>query len=508
MRGFLGNLLFVRLALSEPIVTESDACHFVGSRFAHARSECLESVCAGISIGEDGRFQQGPKGVELTCDGAQSIMLEYLTGFTAEFDDNEPSSSKRRRLWPLDSDLKQTLLDMFANPQLVDDLWQLLLGYQVEALGRFLGFLSDMHTIASRLAGLNWREWRTSTVPELLEDDAFQRFICGLNQMVWILQRRSLLDNHEGASAFVNFYFDLASLMGLHPVSAVSEAANTVAFFPPEYREVDPRERVSDVAFPASTDSVIAASELVARASTSSVGIEDLHQLLANWHAGDGSTAHTLLHAQIIAELCPVLADVVSSQVKDVSQFNAAVKAVVTLIDICRHRVNPITLDRVVDTLGMVGHQLPGSLSLSEFQTNRVTFESGFPAELGDPQSKLAVVDSVFTELLTSKLSMVPTGRDMYPFFSDSDCGSALAFGRAIGLAIREGWDLRALKLSPLFAMQLFPSVRLDDAGRGKLRLLKGERLAIQTAMFGVQDALGPGGYLRFSDSEWLSHFL
>ena len=403
----------------------------------------------------------------------------------------------------------------FVSDRLASDLFRLSAGRNVDS-DRVIWSLHEFGELILRMAAQDWQQWRYETVPRFRDTLEFESLIGWINSISDLQLSQSLRSPHEPSQAALQFYLDIAAVMGEHFVDSVSQVAAGLTFGKPVYRAKDSRAapRISWY-FPSSAPLI--ASKLIMQLSGTEISHSDLtwlHSLLSEWQLASASSTALLLHDQLVSEVCPDLPDVLERVLAVDSAHPIGIAVGVTLIDLCRNRLELPELRRCVDQLALArAEPIPIGVAPSDFADFTVTFEGGFERDVRS-RDRFAVLYGVLRQLLDNGVTLVQSKDGNVPRFASGD--SALAFGRVVGLIIRESGSLRDLYLTEDFALMLLPKYRRRWAGqsdvlwllpRGSDYFSMDSISAVHTAMQGVVEALGPGGTLLFTEEDWLDHF-
>ena len=491
-------------------ISDNDACHFVASRFAHTLSECHEGFCVGISRNEVGVFLASLAEVAVTCEAARDVMDEFFADSVGTSD--------------LDTDatgvLLIDLLDAHVNPLLST----LTLGCGVPADNAF-GVLKSVSTTALALAARNWPQWRSETVPYITNHEVMKRFSETIDGVSWMILRRSATEDHSAAVAVIWFYFDFVALLGRHFISSVVAAAAGAAFTSRLYRRPTAFESYAYISpfegFLGNENRLVEVSKAIDRlvGSHQVFPLDDVMivtRSLVDCNNSPESSAKVFLRDQLLSTLCPRL-PIVLMALKDWTDTGPfTVKFGVTLIAFCREAVDEDRLLEAVDILGSLVAVPPRELTVAALADGDIPFEYGFPDSVkADERGELAaqLASAVFNQYLHA--APTPDGDFRVLKFPQKSPNEAWTVGRALGLCVRYGVELRDLHLSPALVLLLHPRSRLELPDRRALckalNLLPDCVEELTTAyqlMSGLEEALGPGGTCMFTDRDWFDLFL
>ena len=494
---------------SGAVVSDNDACFFVGMRFAQIPSREREGQCTGILVRGDGTISTTDgDGERITVSAAERIMVEHLESIRNRLD-----HEKAKRL-PA-STLETT-------EEVIRSTW--------------LGFAPDMKLLLQKLgqsslliwsrASSDWKAWRAD-----LNDDSVgstQALKIQLSflyaSLPYLLRQPFWSRNHRAAVESCMFYLaDLVAVMGPEyaDFEMLLNARALMSGSEPLFRPIERRE----YRFQVPKREVVANDAM--RGSFESVA-----RFVGMWDH-PGSLADNALGRIVATVICknPVLW--LRQHPTARQSFSIPiVKLGVNLVDLCSQYGEVRSLKSLKHFLS---RKLPGkTLTLSQteavtgmFMDPGVDFGRGLSARVSERDKARALVRMVNAVSLESNLIVPITHRvNQFRFQVLSESGRSEGefietvggLGRAMGLAIRYGASLRHLHLAPVLVELLHPrrraklsfSAMKDAAAQLKLSDGQGEDLqyTLGAVAIGMDEGLGPGGFASLSEARWLRLFV
>jgi hypothetical protein len=508
MKGFF-VLAFIAAARCSTI-SDSEACSFVGFRFAHTRSTCDEAgLCSNVAVdGTTVVCALHPLAREpLTCDAARRIMEAFLAPFAQ-------TSKKRPRSEESDSSKFLTAMRI----SIIPELDKLSAGRSVDR-DRLYAAMRHLGEQAVQMAAINWSKWRNETCREITADRTFGRLKEITKGLVWYFLRRLLDEADWPGQEAIGFLFDISALVGeTFFLGSVTSATWGFHWWVPKFRQPDngyaAQPSVEPIGFPKNARGAIQSSSMLERFSSGAIYQEDfasMESFLKGWlDSRRSESMETMIQDQVRRDLCPVLysAFVEDSRVKWKSI--TAFKIATSLISVCRMFTKPRDLELLVDAMGRVyGAPMLASIVSPAFLADpNNSCEAGFHARTSTEERKDLISEMI--DYFNSTLQFIETddsGRRV-PVLPDQPTG--LSFGRTIGLAVRERVDLRVLRLSPDFVYMLHPKFRSATSNEYDREIFfpqHDQDVAIDwepmhTFLRGFLEGMGPGGVYRFDIDE------
>jgi hypothetical protein len=220
-----------------------------------------------------------------------------------------------------------------------------------------------------------------------------------------------------------------------------------------------------------------------------------------------------LIQQQMGTEVCVNLPRVVAGLVGNSDAAGIPIKFAVSLVEICKAHARPEVLQLAIHVLSSrSGGRLPQGVTVESFFDRSVFFDGGFSSAVPVPVRR-ALIQDVFVNLTARGVvfTQIEDGGYVPQFDSPK---TALAFGRAMGLSVRENVDLKWLQLSHGFAYVLNPWLRSRHVDVEEetaacypdpTKVSRSDRILIRTAIKAFDAALGPGQAERFDMNQWIS---
>jgi hypothetical protein len=243
-----------------------------------------------------------------------------------------------------------------------------------------------------------------------------------------------------------------------------------------------------------------------------------IYRFLSGWpEVGDSSIDSMFAH-QLSTVICPVLPGIIRSLHRDYSPTEKLATIGKSLLDICRPVIDfPSRLScrhafvqwlaLTMPTLASGAPALSNPVDATEFfSTDHRLWPLGWGEDVPF-DSRASLSERLLLEFISDRVGTVESASGVvWELFSKAD---AKALGRALGLAILNGADLRDLRLAASVARLLHPRMRLEESNLYIVR----SRIAPMTTDsivhigFGLLSVLGPGGFEIFTNQEWMDIF-
>ena len=502
MRALL--LCFSVAVLSVYALSDEDACHFIGARFLRNPSTCVAGACEGVHRLSSERFVRWPEGARpASCSEARLTFLDFL----------KRDDGIRRPL------LKPFALRIALRADVVPALE--LLAFGSEKVGDLAAVLRDFDAAATGLIAQHIKEWGSARVPEFFQSTELDTALRRVYRLVLFqTQQRALAHGslQQLSLMALQFLFDMSALFGPRLLSHDSLAAASllVQNSRPRYRPVGRWETDTGPAWegvPMSASAIVAVSSAAERLSqwtseTSKSDVGLLTQVLRGWHACGPSSTKFLLGDQFANSICPNLVEVVFKLFT-----NNHSQLAIGFVDLCgyystfasrRHARDMITnwLSR-----GAPAVDRHGNISATDFLKQRnVTWSMGLAVPHGQPD-QFRVTRTLLFDFTTSNIDWVKTSRGRFIRFVDDEdpVELALAFGRALGLAILHGVGLQGLELNHHLAIYLHPRWRLVVGNLDQVQSVIAPTTIddLLHISAGLGEVLGPGGFEMYSNDQW-----
>jgi hypothetical protein len=374
-------------------------------------------------------------------------------------------------------------------------------------------------------AARDWGHWRDVTLPALMGFNIVKSLISVVKRIVFQWQHVSMLDlerNHAIVEV-VQFYFRFASVTHM---DVFDEAL--LVFLSDSVDRNPPRARDQNGWFKVPTDSaaLLRVSDDIESLNRPHLGgssLEDVTRialLISQWTA---SSSQALLEGQLISSLCPNLTTLFNTLSVEGSSKAHLIRMGVTYIDFCRSSVPFADLAMSRAELASVLHphsqglDLPLELPWVHVSGRNVPWPVGlgerFPAEeLRDTAA--ATLRLTFRNV--GWLNSIENSRFKRIMFFRNTGMEARTLGRAVGVAMLHGADLRDWALEPDLARLLHArrrnlAVSTNDVARVVGEHAPSRQTDILEDFFemtaGIDDVLSPGGHEMFTSAEWMDRF-
>lgn len=486
--------------------TGPEACHFLGSRFAHRFSTCRQGICSGIGRDQSGMF--APYVADLpviTCEAAVEEMQVFLSETLLESSVSRIEGNQVDPAGEILEFLRQTLLP---------GMRIVTLGIDPSA-GNFIDFAEGYDSWTLRLAASDWAAWSSTIAPRIVASDQW----VGMHNIYATLMRMLLTDSmlasgqRKSLFAVLSFYFDFVALMGRHlvPDESVRSMGYAVVHTQPAHRQLGHRDARFgySLGVPSTASDIVVLSKYIDQLADRAV--TDTHQLrwfFKGWEANSNSAAHAIIGDQIRGSICPILDRFVSFFANQVNRIDH-VSLGVTLIDLCRGSVPLARLQssrRALATL-VFGHNhgvIRWGRNVEFLYNDSMSWGNGLHGEAEDLRVLAATLLEDFLLVQITNSAQSGEGANLV-----KGVEMATALGRAVGLAIRHGADVKFLPVAPSVARLLHPRIRARVGSMNEMRAhLHGMSLESFVALAGgVEEALGPGGIYMFSNDAWIALF-
>lgn len=504
---WIGWLIVLLAGVADSSITGNQACHYLGSRFAHTVSSCSQSFCVDMGRRASGMF--APFGAEfptVSCDAAVGYMLQILADVT-------PAVHGSGR------DSAEEMLE-FIDKSLLAELELLALGGDTSR-GSFVESAGVFDAWTLQKAATDWESWSDIVVPRILASGQWLAMrnvysaLAGLlitSSWLYVEQRRAL-------NAAIRFHFDFVALMGHHllPHSLVKFMRGAVAHAHLEHRQSDSRDYRSRQQYgvPSCPHKVVELSRYIDDfARGVDVDTERLRRLMKGWSTRPNSAAQALIGDQIRSSLCRILPRVIS-QFQTHKHRLEHVTLGVTLIDICRPLLPKALLRIARNELASLYHSTRRGVvrdgrDVRFLYNDSLHWGMGLESEQASPAELSVSVASVLEDFLAHQTLPSSASGTRELVLGTDDLELARAFGRAVGLSILHAVELPPLGISASVARLLHPRDRINIRSmRSMHNRLDGLPINIFTAVSaGINESLGPGGVYMFSEDEWVRLFV
>jgi hypothetical protein len=321
----------------------------------------------------------------------------------------------------------------------------------------------------------------------------------------------------------IHFYFDIAALLTAQFISATLAERARVAIGPtePGYRAITRWEQVHppvEIGVPASVNGAVQVSSVIESLALSSVAMPIHHlvigyTLFLGWTESPPSSSKALLQDQIVSSICPRLVGMVGEMAQTQYRIDPLIRITVSFLEECR-AVLPMQIRRaIVEIMTKWGQKSSHQIALPEDASTRalladsplVAWDLGLSS--GNPHIR---AQALLREFMVENASLfLMTGKHLTLAFNDDIPANSRGFGRAMGLAILHGTDLKHLRLSPLIAKWLHPRARRTACRLAGVAVAIAPMTtsALVLVAAGIDEVLGRGGLEIFTDAEWLDLF-
>ena len=494
----------------------SDACHFIGSRFARRPSICEAGFCSNISRTPSGVFvPQADAFGNITCADAQAVTTEFL--------DERASRSEPLRIRPVTRGRTGAIvnLDLYVVPLLE----RLAFGNRVDE-SELLPILSYVDKRFMDQAAHEIANWRGVMAPVILASAPISRMGHRYEHIIRTADLRALTFASLRASLqmAIHFYFDLAALLGAHFVAEgfVDDALGGICGSGARYRESEPQDGFLPfpwIGVPSESGDLVRTSLAISKSvlPDAQLTLEELQllfMLISGWEVSERSSTKALLNEQMYRSVCGQLGAVTASIVSLPSFLTIRVLA--GLLVGCRG-VLPMSARRYErDYLAYLASDAAGSILIDPNKSAAVFFrDETFPWSLGlrmgqgmSAEMASARAGELLRAFLASQVMFSDKGEN-YTTFVIPDRTTARAFGRALGLSILHEVDLEWLSLEPAVVDFLHPRPRYTAANFTSISAAIAPTSidALLYTSAGIEDVLGMGGVEMFSSVEWMAAF-
>ena len=491
---------------------DSHACAFVGLRFAHTASLCVEGVCDAIFRRPDGVFTPlaSEDTVPVTCQTAQKLGQHFLEPYRVGSDWSrlEPARRTSEQIGAIETFVLTRILQAVELMALGGNPWN-------------EGLASDFREfdeLLLRTAAFDWGAWTTFIAPSLRESRSLinlRGYLEGLVQMS-IFRSYLEIEQRKGFRAATYLLADLGALLGVvfipasvrpylqwYLVNAPHTARNPSLF------EYQPPQRDLTRA----SEWVVALSYEIAELSSPTANAWNLQKLTEFFSVLEQyTTTEALVVGQIVDQLCPTLSEVI----RRIGHGNGAheVETCVTLIDLCTSAGwNMFGSTEALASL-ILSDVAPMDIPDQEQDIVHffATVSLGWSRGLQGSRSEQHDAAAWLLHSFVANECQVFTSEACGVYFLRGDMRVAIGFGRALGFAIRYGVDFSFLKFDESIAKALHPHFRLQFSSTEELTRYIGAttRQAIDSFFWltlGLQDTLGPGGFESYTPSRWIGLF-
>lgn len=504
--------LFVGQAQS---VTDAQACHFVGARFAKVRSTCIAGFCSSLQRAADGSFDDAGTGIvpeetRVPCDVAVVITRAVLS-------ERGPPVRRSKRLRADDVGDGPEVAHLIHSRIL--PLFQLIGITGNVSTVEMQAALCEYDNVTLRLAARDWDRWTDHTVPFVLQSVPLTSAKTMFISTGWLWTRTSFARD-EVAVGMMNFYFDFVSLLSTHIMdSHMVDMAHRGAMQrfplhrPPhafESRRADPVKAGVPVAIRRMLTVFDVLSASASPAMPKQSVVEVLMRFLSGFHPDDNRVTTALMSDQIRA-LCPSLPAFFRSLIQAGIPGDIRMKLGVSLIEFCRGSVG-------LEVLASTRTVFVESLKLNEGATAPAVggavdwlklASSALPLAGSNATDRATIASRMVLELVASgTVSSNATPGMIRVEHADN----ARALGRAIGHGLLNGGDLRPLGISRELALFLHHRHRLHITSieafwRELPGIAPGHLNMFLPMVAGLDQTLSLVGADIFTDSEWLAGF-
>ena len=279
MQGFLAACVMA-VAIGSSCADGNEACHFLGSRFAHIVSTCVEGFCEELGRTQSGEFSGlDDDSSAVSCEAAEL----YMHAFLGEQSRDRPFNST--------GDLADELL-VYMHTFVLVDLEPLSLGLGI-ASHRLKEAVIVYDAWTLRAAANDWQAWSAAVVPRIIASDELAAFAHACEVIVRLALTGSWMqtDQRDALRDVIRFYFDSVALMGRHFVShSVVGHMRTVVAGDARWKS----------GVPSTAHEVVSYSDYIdnlARGTESNTAW--LRAVLKGWDARSDSAAQALIGQQI-----------------------------------------------------------------------------------------------------------------------------------------------------------------------------------------------------------------
>ena len=541
---FLAFLLL--LPVSRSSRPPSEACWFVGIRFAKTSSDCSNDMCTNIVFAVDKSGIVGNlegdiyEGSPISC----STAAELLSLFESESGDVvNDSNLTGLRLFMRESILPRIKIIAFGSFDALPDLKEVL----KYAYGQFVTSL----IIWDGRSNVSLRRMKFVAAPELMQLNALTQII--MNK--WQLSPVRMDEQMTASIQAVHFFFDLMSVLGPSFTSqSVFDrrfASSLLRSFPPIYRQLHPMEAKSTgLCFGRPLDAVDAVrlaagierlATLIPRGQTVepettsiSRDLGDLFRFLFGLPHQDETppAVIAILLAQLQWDICSQL-DYFILQLDSVSS-DLTLKLSLLLADVCRGKVSVRRLTIVSNHFHFFapGDQTKEGVDVSGLDLRKLSFmleDDHLPWRFGFVNAhdnawlalhllaKYMDMSSAETFKIEGVTFFKPSSEYRYRAQFEKD---VRIVGRALGLCLKYQIVTNAVQFPPDFVRAIYGNTTMVDQGSilPLLAPFAGTRTETEILIdyiaepawyvsVGIRDIIGPMGPHIYSESEWLAFF-